>query len=41
MALFQALADEGQTLADGAIIIVEDARYRIRRLPIEGTGADS
>ena len=41
MALFQALADERHTLADGAIIIVEDARYRIRRLPIEGTGADS
>lgn len=41
MALFQALADERHALADGAIIIVEDARYRIRRLPIEGPGTDS
>ena len=38
-ALFRVLADQGETLAEGAIIIVEEARYRIRRLPIEGTGA--
>jgi predicted nuclease of predicted toxin-antitoxin system len=39
-ALRGVLADQSQTLAEGAIIIVEDARYRIRRLPIEGTGAE-
>lgn len=36
----QVLADQRQTLAEGAIIIVEDARYRIRRLPIEQTGPE-
>lgn len=28
------LSEQGEALASGALILVEDARYRIRRLPI-------
>jgi predicted nuclease of predicted toxin-antitoxin system len=36
--LVDVLSRRGQILAEGAIVIVEDARHRIRRLPIEETG---
>ena len=32
------LSQRGRMLEEGAIIIVEDARHRIRRLPIKETG---
>ena len=32
--LDRVLADSGDALRDGAIIAVEDARHRVRRLPI-------
>ena len=32
------LSQRGRILEEGAIIIVEDARHRIRRLPIKETG---
>ena len=28
------LEDRGRDIAEGAVIVVEDARYRVRRLPI-------
>lgn len=36
--LIDVLSQRGQILEEGAIVIVEDARHRIRRLPIEETG---
>jgi len=30
------LSEQAETLASAALILVEDARYRIRRLPISG-----
>jgi len=33
--LLEVLSKRSNELADGAIIIVEDARYRLRRLPVE------
>lgn len=33
--LLEVLSECSQELAKGAIVIVEDARYRLRRLPIE------
>lgn len=38
--LFNVLAQRAQVLLQGAIIIVEDARHRIRRLPIEEIGEE-
>ena len=29
------LSEQGEALASGALILVEDTRYRIRRLPIQ------
>jgi hypothetical protein len=29
------LSEQAEALASGALILVEDARYRIRRLPIQ------
>mgnify|MGYP001569350716 CR=1 FL=1 len=31
------LAEQSEALASGALILVEDARYRIRKLPIRPT----
>ena len=33
--LLDVLAHQGRALEDGAIVIIEDARHRVRRLPIE------
>ena len=33
--LSQVLADAGEALCSGAIVVVEDHRHRIRRLPLE------
>ncbi|MBZ0170250.1 hypothetical protein MELA_00229 [Candidatus Methylomirabilis lanthanidiphila] len=38
-ALFDVLIHRSQILAEGALVIVEVTRYRIRRLPIEEIGA--
>lgn len=35
------LQESAQALESGAIIIVEDSRHRIRRLPIHKSGVDS
>jgi len=36
--LFDVLAQRSRDLEEGAIVIVEDTRYRLRRLPIEELG---
>ena len=33
--LLDVLAHQGRALEDGAIVIIEDTRHRVRRLPIE------
>ena len=38
--LLDVVAQRTQELQDGAVVIVEDARYRVRRLPIVGTGTN-
>lgn len=38
--LLDVLAQRSSDLEEGAIVIVEDTRYRVRRLPIEELGVD-
>ncbi len=35
----EVIGQVGQELAQGAVVVVEDVRYRVRRLPIESEGS--
>jgi predicted nuclease of predicted toxin-antitoxin system len=36
--LLNLISERGREIEEGAIVIVEDRRYRLRRLPIQNTG---